>query len=156
MLLLRISYSPELPAFPLEGAGMRRTIPPERKARSALKRHATCTAVAGMRIAQIAPLADSVPRKQYAGTQRVVSYLTEELVALGHEVTLFSSADSVATAQPMVLERVRERAQQFDVLHFHLDGSHFPTFRSLARKTVTTLHAPLDLPELASLFNEFS
>jgi glycosyltransferase involved in cell wall biosynthesis len=132
----------------------------------------------GMRIAQIAPLAESVPPKLYGGTERVVSYLTEELVALGHDVTLFASADSVTRAQlvscapraqrldpgvkeplaalALMLERVRQRAQQFDVLHFHLEGLHFPLFRGMARKTVTTLHGRLDLPELAPLFKEFS
>jgi glycosyltransferase involved in cell wall biosynthesis len=130
-----------------------------------------------MKIAQIAPLAESVPPKLYGGTERVVSYLTEELVRLGHEVTLFASGDSVTTAQlvpcapralrldPRVkdpvphhivmLERVRQRAHEFDVLHFHTDHLHFPLFRPLARKTVTTLHGRLDTPDLQPFFREF-
>jgi len=134
----------------------------------------------GMKIAQIAPLAESVPPRLYGGTERVVSYLTEELVRLGHDVTLFASGDSVTRAQlvacapraqralrfdPKVkdvlptlstmLERVRQRAHEFDVLHFHIESVHFPLFRALARKTVTTLHGRLDLPELTPLFKEF-
>jgi glycosyltransferase involved in cell wall biosynthesis len=130
-----------------------------------------------MRIAQIAPLAESVPPRLYGGTERVVSYLTEELVRLGHQVTLFASGDSVTRAQlvacapralrldprvkdslptlSVMLERVRRRAHEFDVLHFHTESLHFPLFRALARKTVTTLHGRLDLPELAPLFKEF-
>jgi glycosyltransferase involved in cell wall biosynthesis len=131
-----------------------------------------------MKIAQIAPLAESVPPRLYGGTERVVSYLTEELVRLGHDVTLFASGDSVTSAQlvacalravrldprvkdtlpalSVMLERVRQRAHEFDVLHFHIESVHFPLFRSLARKTVTTLHGRLDLPELVPLFREFS
>jgi glycosyltransferase involved in cell wall biosynthesis len=131
-----------------------------------------------MRIAQIAPLAESVPPRLYGGTERVVSYLTEELVALGHDVTLFASGDSVTNArlvacapralrldpsvkEPMpalalMLERVRQRAHDFDVLHFHIESLHFPLFRNIARKTLTTLHGRLDLPELVPLFREFA
>jgi len=131
-----------------------------------------------MKIAQIAPLAESVPPKLYGGTERVVSYLTDELVRLGHEVTLFASGDSATGARlvacaphalrldtavrdPLphllvMLERVRQRAEEFDVLHFHIEPLlHFPLFRSLARKTVTTLHGRLDLPDLQPLFREF-
>ncbi len=130
-----------------------------------------------MKIAQIAPLAESVPPRLYGGTERVVSYLTEELVRLGHDVTLFASGDSVTRAKlvacapralrldprtkdalpslSVMLERVRQRAHEFDVLHFHVESVHFPLFRSLARKTVTTLHGRLDLPELPPLFREF-
>src|SRR5712672_2527381 len=133
-------------------------------------RHANCKQFAGMKIAQIAPLAESVPPRLYGGTERVVSYLTEELVRLGHDVTLFASGDSVTRAKlvacapralrldprtkdtlpslSVMLERVRLRAHEFDVLHFHIESVHFPLFRSLARKTVTTLHSRLDLPEL--------
>jgi glycosyltransferase involved in cell wall biosynthesis len=131
-----------------------------------------------VKIAQIAPLAESVPPKLYGGTERVVSYLTEELVRVGHDVTLFASGDSMTSARliagtpralrldpsikdplpPLVtmLERLRQRAQEFDVLHFHVESVHLPLFRSLARKTLTTLHGRLDLPELAPLYREFS
>src|ERR1700720_1693830 len=109
-----------------------------------------------MRIAQVAPLYESVPPKLYGGTERVVSYLTEELVRLGHEVTLFASGDSRTSAElepgyrsalrldsggedPLVhhlimLDRVRQRADQFDVLHFHTDYLHFPLFADCCHK----------------------
>lgn len=132
-----------------------------------------------MKIAQIAPLAESVPPRLYGGTERVVSYLTDELVRLGHEVTLFASGDSSTRARLvacapqalrldasvrdplphllLMLERVRQRAHEFDVLHFHIEPLlHLPLFRSLAPKTVTTLHGRLDLPDLAPLLREFS
>jgi glycosyltransferase involved in cell wall biosynthesis len=119
-----------------------------------------------MKIAQVAPLMESVPPRLYGGTERVVSYLTDELVRLGHEVTLFASGDSVSSANlvrcvptalrldanvrdpipycmPMLL---RELADEFDVLHFHIDQFHFPLFRLIANKTVTTLHGRQDLP----------
>lgn len=130
-----------------------------------------------MKIAQIAPLAESVPPRLYGGTERVVFYLTEELVRLGHDVTLFASGDSQTSAKliacapralrldPAVrdplphhlvmIERVRRHAHEFDVLHFHLDHLHLPLFRTLARKCVTTLHGRLDLPDLAHLYREF-
>jgi glycosyltransferase involved in cell wall biosynthesis len=130
-----------------------------------------------MKIAQIAPLAESVPPKLYGGTERVVSYLTEELVRLGHEVTLFASGDSHTAAKlvpcspralrldPRVrdplphlvtmLERVRQRAGEFDVLHFHTDTLHLPLFRPYAAKTVTTLHWRLDIPDVQPLYQEF-
>src|SRR5205085_1768187 len=107
-----------------------------------------------MRIAQIAPLAESVPPRLYGGTERVVSYLTEELVRQGHEVTLFASGDSKTSARlvrcsdmalrlnpvvkdqlpyhVMMLEEVRQRADDFDVLHFHIDLLHFPMIRDFA------------------------
>ncbi len=131
-----------------------------------------------MKIAQIAPLAESVPPRLYGGTERVVSYLADELVSLGHDVTLFASGDSQTRARlvacsaralrldPQVrdplphpllmLERVRSRAQEFDVLHFHLEHLHLPLFRPLARKTVSTLHGRADLPDLAPLYREFA
>jgi glycosyltransferase involved in cell wall biosynthesis len=132
-----------------------------------------------MKIAQIAPLAESVPPKLYGGTERVVAYLTDELVRLGHQVTLFASADSATRARLvacapralrldrsvrdplphllLMLERVRQRAHEFDVLHFHIEPLiHFPLFRPLKAKTVTTLHGRLDLPDLQPLFHEFS
>jgi glycosyltransferase involved in cell wall biosynthesis len=130
-----------------------------------------------MKIAQIAPLAESVPPKLYGGTERVVSYLTEELVRLGHDVTLFASGDSETTAKliaaapralrldptvkdplaplALMVERVRAMAHEFDILHFHIDHVHLPVFRPLARKTVTTMHSRLDLAELAPLYREF-
>jgi len=127
-----------------------------------------------MRIAQIAPLYEAVPPKLYGGTERVVSFLTEELVAMGHEVTLFASGDSVTAAkleaiwpqalrldpgirdalapQMLALERVYEMAHQFDILHFHMD--YFPA-SLFARQNVpfiTTLHGRLDLPELKPVY----
>ncbi len=131
-----------------------------------------------MRIAQISPLYESVPPKYYGGTERVVSYLTEELVRLGHEVTLFASGDSVTRAEmksqtpralrlnracidPLahhvrMLERVFRNAEDFDVLHFHLDYLHFPLARAMGRPTLTTQHGRLDLPDLVPLYKEFS
>jgi glycosyltransferase involved in cell wall biosynthesis len=130
-----------------------------------------------MRIAQIAPLYEAVPPKLYGGTERVVSYLTEALVDLGHDVTLFASGDSVTSANleaawpralrldPTVrdamaphivlMERVRRVAHEFDVLHFHLDYMPFPLFSSMNTPFVTTLHGRLDLPELQPVFNVF-
>ena len=131
-----------------------------------------------MKIAQIAPLAESVPPRLYGGTERVVSYLTEELVRLGHDVTLFASGDSQTGARlvacapralrldPQVrdplpshllmMERVRSLAHEFDVLHFHTDHVHLPLFRPLARKCVSTLHGRLDLPDLLPLLREYA
>jgi glycosyltransferase involved in cell wall biosynthesis len=131
-----------------------------------------------MKIAQIAPLAESVPPKLYGGTERVVSYLSDELVRMGHEVTLFASGDSQTRARLvpcapralrldprvkdplphllLMIEQVRQRAHEFDVLHFHIEPPlHFSLFRSLGRKTVSTLHGRLDMPDLQPLFREF-
>jgi glycosyltransferase involved in cell wall biosynthesis len=130
-----------------------------------------------MKIAQIAPLMESVPPRLYGGTERVVSYLTEQLVALGHEVTLFASADSVTSAHlvgcattalrldsnvvdhipyyMLMLDKVRRLENEFDLLHFHIDYLHFPLFRSLAGRTVTTLHGRQDLPDNKAIFIEF-
>jgi glycosyltransferase involved in cell wall biosynthesis len=130
-----------------------------------------------MKIAQIAPLMESVPPRLYGGTERIVSHLTEELVALGHDVTLFASGDSMtaATLAPCVpqalrldanvrdiipyymlmLDRVRQRAADFDILHFHIDQFHFPLFRPIAGRTVTTLHGRQDLPDLHPLYVGF-
>src|SRR3954470_24837753 len=130
-----------------------------------------------MRIAQIAPLAEAVPPKLYGGTERIVSYLTEELVALGHDVTLFASGDSVTHArlvpcsnvalrlnpaikdhlphQILMLEEIRRCAHEFDVLHFHVDLLHFPLVRHFADRTVTTLHGRLDLPDLWPFYKAF-
>ncbi len=129
-----------------------------------------------MRIAQVAPLHESVPPKLYGGTERVVHYLTEELVKMGHEVSLFASKDSETSARlvpcceralrlggvkdrlaPHILqlERVAQMADQFDIIHFHVDHVHFPLMRRLGAPHVTTLHGRLDLPELRPLFEEF-
>jgi glycosyltransferase involved in cell wall biosynthesis len=130
-----------------------------------------------MRIAQIAPLHEAVPPKLYGGTERVVSYLTEELVALGHEVTLFASGDSVTSSHlhaawprslrldpdirdviaphMLMMEEVLRRAADFDVLHFHLDYWPFSMFTRQKVPFVTTLHGRLDLPELQPIFNAF-
>jgi glycosyltransferase involved in cell wall biosynthesis len=130
-----------------------------------------------MRIAQIAPLTEAIPPKLYGGTERVVSWLTEELVSLGHEVTLFASGDSATRARlepiwpqalrldgrvrdPMalhmsMLERVRQRADQFDVLHFHLDYYPFSIFSRQPTPFITTLHGRLDLPEHQVVFDVF-
>ncbi len=129
-----------------------------------------------MRIAQIAPLAEAVPPKLYGGTERVVSWLTEELVGLGHHVTLFASGDSEtsATLVPCVpqglrlagirdhiashlvmLNNLRRRADQFDVIHFHIDLLQYPLFQDLAHKCVTTLHGRLDLPDFHPIYYAF-
>lgn len=125
-----------------------------------------------MRIAQIAPLMESVPPHLYGGTERVVSYLTEELVHQGHDVTLFASGDSRTTARLipccpralrltdvkdsipyhlMMLDEVRRHADAFDVLHFHIDLLHYPVIRDFVSRTVTTLHGRLDLLTSGSL-----
>ena len=128
-----------------------------------------------MRIAQVAPLFENVPPSQYGGTERVVSYLTEELVRQGHRVTLFATAGSRTSAElvPIVdrplrgnphwmlhaliqLERVVERAEDFDVLHFHTDHLHYPLLRYLPVPAVTTLHGRLDLPGLEPLHEVYS
>ena len=130
-----------------------------------------------MRIAQVAPLYESVPPKYYGGTERVVSYLTEELIRQGHEVTLFASGDSETKArlvaacrrslrideecidqmahQILMLERVFQRAAEFDIIHFHVDYLHFPLSRRQPITHVTTLHGRLDIPDLISLYQEF-
>jgi glycosyltransferase involved in cell wall biosynthesis len=130
-----------------------------------------------MKIAQIAPLYESVPPRLYGGTERAVSYLTEELVRLGHDVTLFASGDSRTSAKlvrccdmalrfnPVVkdpllyhlvmMDEVRRVAGDFDVLHFHTDCLHFPLMREKAGRTVTTLHGRLDLPDLKPFLAAF-
>jgi glycosyltransferase involved in cell wall biosynthesis len=131
-----------------------------------------------MKIAQIAPLMESVPPRYYGGTERVVSYLTEELVAQGHEVTLFASGDSITAADlvpcctqalrldaavkdvvpyyMLMLDKVRSRFAEFDVLHFHIDHFHFPIFRHLAIPSLTTLHGRQDLRDCLPFFAGFS
>ncbi len=130
-----------------------------------------------MRIAQIAPLMEAVPPRLYGGTERVVSWLCEELVALGHDVTLFASADSLTSASlvpcvpgalrlnaaivdwipyyMIMLDRVRRMAGDFDVLHFHIDALHFPLFHAEAPMTLTTLHGRQDMVELRDLYASF-
>lgn len=130
-----------------------------------------------MRIAQIAPLAESIPPQLYGGTERVVSYLTEELIRQGHEITLFASGDSATSADlvpcaesalrlnpdvrdpipyhVMMLDQVARRADEFDVMHFHVDVLHFPLVRAIAGNAVTTLHGRLDLPDLKPFYSAF-
>ena len=130
-----------------------------------------------MRIAQVAPLFESCPPQLYGGTERVVSHLTEELVRQGHDVTLFASGDSrtLAVLEPpceralrldpqcrdplahhmVLINRVARNAHLFDFIHFHTDYLHFPLFASRWRKTLTTLHGRLDLPDLPPLMREF-
>ncbi|WP_112662310.1 glycosyltransferase family 4 protein [Microvirga flavescens] len=130
-----------------------------------------------MRIAQIAPLIESVPPRYYGGTERIVSYLTEELVRAGHEVTLFASGDSRTSAQlssvcetglrlsagpvdPLIyhllmLENVRQRANEFDVIHNHLEALPYPVLRKTAHRCLTTLHGRVDLPAADRLYSAF-
>jgi glycosyltransferase involved in cell wall biosynthesis len=129
-----------------------------------------------LRIAQIAPLAEAVPPKLYGGTERVIWWLAEALVDLGHDVTLFASGDSVTSARLVpcaetglrlagindhtasllaMLDRVLGVADRFDILHFHIDFLHFPTFRHLAGKCLTTLHGRQDLPDFRPAFRTF-
>jgi glycosyltransferase involved in cell wall biosynthesis len=130
-----------------------------------------------MKIAQVAPLIESVPPRLYGGTERIVSYLTEELVRLGHDVTIFASGDSITSAKlapcctralrldptvrdiipyfMVMIDKVWERAEEFDVLHFHIDLFHFPLFRPLAARTLTTLHGRQDLVDLKPFYSRF-
>ena len=131
-----------------------------------------------MRIAQVAPLYESVPPKLYGGTERIVAYLSDALVDLGHEVTLFASADartkarlvaardqairldpnplsSDAAAHLTMLHEVRRRAAEFDVIHFHVDPLHLPLFENMAERTVTTMHGRLDLKDLPELYRRW-
>jgi glycosyltransferase involved in cell wall biosynthesis len=130
-----------------------------------------------MKIAQLAPLIEAVPPKLYGGTERVVAYLTDALVDLGHEVTLFASGDSLTKAKlepmwprslrldptvkdPFVplcmqLETVARHAREFDVIHAHIDYFAYPLLRRLGVPTLTTLHGRLDLPELPTLYRFF-
>ena len=131
-----------------------------------------------MKIAQIAPLCESVPPRLYGGTERVVAQLTDALVGQGHDVTLFASADSRTRARlaPMrkqalrldpaplkldvaahmtMLDEVRQRADEFDVLHFHIDLLHFPFFEHMAERTLTTLHGRLDLADLPEAYRRW-
>ncbi len=131
-----------------------------------------------MKIAQIAPLIESIPPRLYGGTERIVSYLTEELVELGHDVTLFASGDSATSARLracvpsalrlddrvsdviphhlLLLDRVWREASRFDILHFHIDYLHFPLFRPLSDRVLTTLHGRQDLADLKPVYREFA
>jgi glycosyltransferase involved in cell wall biosynthesis len=130
-----------------------------------------------MKIAQVAPLMESVPPRLYGGSERIVSYLTEALVAEGHDVTLFASGDSITAANldacspqalrlchgvldpiphyMMMLDKVRRRAHEFDIIHFHIDQFQYPLFRDLSHRAVTTLHGRQDLPDLYPLYMHF-
>jgi glycosyltransferase involved in cell wall biosynthesis len=131
-----------------------------------------------LRIAQVSPLVETVPPESYGGTERIVSYLTEELVRLGQDVTLFASGGSVTAAKlvpvserslrsdptvtdPMTrnlveIEEVLKRAEDFDLVHFHDGYLHFPLARRLQIPTVTTMHGRMDLPDLVPVFREFT
>ena len=130
-----------------------------------------------MRIAQVAPLAESVPPKLYGGTERVVAWLVDELVGLGHEVTLFASGDSGTGArlksvwpralrlgrprtdpmavQAALLEEVARHAAEFDVIHAHIDWQHLPLFARLGVPFLTTCHGRLDLPGFPDMISRF-
>ena len=130
-----------------------------------------------VRIAQVAPLAEAVPPKFYGGTERVVSWLTEELVRQGHDVTLFASGDSETSAKLVaccpeglrlagirdhvashlaMLYHLRRRADEFDVIHFHIDLLQYPLFEDLNHKCVTTLHGRLDVPDFMPVYRTFT
>ncbi|RYE22865.1 MAG: glycosyltransferase family 4 protein [Sphingobacteriales bacterium] len=131
-----------------------------------------------MKIAQVPPLYESVPPKMYGGTERIVSYITEELVRQGHDVTLFGTADSVTNStlyevchealrlnkeckDPLAwhiyqMQLVMEHAHEFDIIHFHNDYLHFPFSHNSGYKHITTLHGRLDLPDLQPLYKKFN
>jgi glycosyltransferase involved in cell wall biosynthesis len=131
-----------------------------------------------MRIAQVSPLYERVPPLYYGGTERIVAYLTDALLALGHEVTLFASGDSITGARLvpcsrnslrldkncidpiphhlLMLEKVMRLRQEFDVIHFHTDYFHYPLSRRCGYPGVTTLHGRLDIPDLIPLYREYS
>lgn len=131
-----------------------------------------------MKIAQVAPLYESVPPKFYGGTERIVAYLTSALVELGHDVTLFASGDTVTKAKLVpcrdqairlddglkadiaahltMVESVRAQADAFDIIHFHTDLLHMPIFDGMAEGTLTTLHGRLDLKDLPAYYRRFS
>jgi glycosyltransferase involved in cell wall biosynthesis len=130
-----------------------------------------------MRIAQVAPLAESVPPKLYGGTERVIAWLLDELIELGHDVTLFGSGDSNTkaklvpcwpralrlgrprsdpiVAQTALLQSLAEKAAEFDVIHCHIDWLHLPLLTRLNAPFLTTLHGRLDLPGLESMVKRF-
>ncbi|OGU00446.1 MAG: glycosyl transferase [Geobacteraceae bacterium GWC2_48_7] len=131
-----------------------------------------------MRIAQVSPLYEQVPPRLYGGTERIVSYLTEELVQQGHDVTLFASGDSITTAtlvpccknslrldktcfdpiphHLLMLEQVFRMSSQFDMIHFHTDYFHYSASRHYKFNHVATLHGRLDIPDLVPLYREYS
>jgi glycosyltransferase involved in cell wall biosynthesis len=132
-----------------------------------------------MKIAQVAPLYEAVPPRLYGGTERVVAHLTEALIDLGHEVTLFASADartratlaatraqairldpaplkSDLAAHLTLLHEVRRRKDRFDIIHFHVDMVHFPFFEDIAPRTLTTLHGRLDLTDLPEVYRRWA
>jgi glycosyltransferase involved in cell wall biosynthesis len=132
-----------------------------------------------MKIAQVSPLYESVPPKLYGGTERVVSYLTEELVELGHDVTLFASGDSTTKAelisccpealrldkdcqdqmahQILLLEKIIKKIDEFDIIHYHIDYFHFPISRIYNKvQNITTLHGRLNIPDLVPLYKEYA
>jgi glycosyltransferase involved in cell wall biosynthesis len=135
------------------------------------------SSVSDMHVAQVAPLAEPVPPKLYGGTERVVSWLTEELTAEGHDVTLFASGDSVTRARlipvipratrlcrprpdasaatALLVNAVAEVADQFDVIHFHIDWIHLPLMHRLSTPFLTTCHGRLDLPGLSEVIHKF-
>lgn len=131
-----------------------------------------------MRIAQVSPLYESAPPKLYGGTERIVSYLTEQLVKLGHDVTLYASGDSITSARlipitdmglrlkddvidplayhVLMIEKVMQDLYEYDIIHFHVDYIHFPLIRRLKIPAITTLHGRLDIEDLVPLYKEFS
>ena len=132
-----------------------------------------------MRIAQVSPLYEAVPPRFYGGTERVVAHLTDALVDLGHEVTLFATAEARTRARlipvrdeairldpaPLKsdlaahlnqLAEVRRRAGEFDIIHFHTDMIHFPFFEDMAGRTLTTLHGRLDLKDLGEVYRRWA
>lgn len=131
-----------------------------------------------LKIAQIAPLYESVPPKLYGGTERVVSYLTEALVSLGHDVTLYASGDSVTASKlravcpnalrldnscedpyadhALLAEKIFQESSEFDIVHSHIDYAAFSLLRRMETPRVTTLHGRLDIPELRNLYREFN
>jgi glycosyltransferase involved in cell wall biosynthesis len=131
-----------------------------------------------MKIAQVSPLAERVPPIGYGGTERIVAYLSNELIRQGHELTLFASGDSVtegklvagseralrldsAVVDPLAydvlqLEQVLQEAEAFDIIHFHTGYLHFPTFRRQQTPNVTTFHGRLDVPDLQHIFSELA
>src|SRR5258708_15243278 len=131
-----------------------------------------------MKIAQIAPLYEAVPPRLYGGTERVVAHLCDALVELGHEVTLFATAEARTRAELVVvrdqairldpapyksdlaahlsmLAQLRDEMRRFDILHFHVDMAHFPFFEDVAERTLTTLHGRLDLKDLPEVYRRW-